>query len=112
MRAGDLRAELFDFCMEQELGRDAAFVVVSAADLAPFDDRGYREAQLGAGRVEGRLHVAAYALGLGATGMTFYDSAVESLLGQPLAGLIVTCVGVPTYRNRRGGRPGAPVKID
>ena len=63
---------------ETHLGRDAAFVVVGATDLAAITDRGYREAQLQAGIVEGRLHIAAYALGIGASGMTFLDSEIEA----------------------------------
>ena len=47
--------------LDQDLGRDAAFVVMAAADLDQLDDRGYRDAQLGAGLVNGRLHLAAYA---------------------------------------------------
>jgi hypothetical protein len=43
--------------------------------------------------------------------MTFLDSEVEGLLGEPLAGLLFTCVGVPTYRNRAGGGPGEPVSV-
>jgi hypothetical protein len=111
-RRADLRDELFRVCWEQELGRDAAFVVIGATDLdALEDDRDYRELQLEAGIVEGRAHLAAYALGAGATGMTFLDSEIEGLLGEPLAALLFTCVGVPTYRSRRGGRPGAPIAV-
>ncbi len=40
--------------------------------------------------------------------MTFYDSEIAGLLGEPLAGLLFTCVGVPAYRSRPGGPPGAP----
>ncbi len=108
LRAGDLREELFHVCLDQELARDAAFVAIAAVDLDRLDDRGYREAQLDAGLVEGRLHLAAYAQGVGATGMTFADSEIAGLLGEPLAGLLFTCVGVPTYRTRPGGAPGAP----
>lgn len=108
VRAGNLREELYRVCLDQELGRDAAFVVIAAADLDPLDDRGYREAQLDAGIVEGRLHLAAYSLGIGASGMTFADTEIESLLGEPLAALLFTCVGVPTYRTRPGGTPGEP----
>jgi len=108
LRTGDLRDELFHVCLDQELGRDAAFVVVGAVDLDRIDDRGYREAQLDSGIVEGRLHLAAYALGIGASGMTFADSEIEALLGEPLGALLFTCVGVPTYKTRPGGAPGAP----
>ena len=36
---------------------------MAAVDVGRLDDRGYREAQLDAGIVEGRLHLAAYAQG-------------------------------------------------
>ncbi len=111
LRRGSLREELLRVCWDQDLGRDAAFVVIGAVDVEQLDDRGYREAQLDAGLVEGRLHLAAYALGIGATGMTFLDSEIAGLLGEPLAGLLFTCVGVPTYRNTRGGRPGEPASV-
>lgn len=111
LRTGDLREELLRLCWDQDLGRDAAFVVMGAANLDELDDRGYREAQLDAGLVEGRLHLAAYALGSGASGMTFLDTEFESTIGAPLAALLFTCVGVPTYRSTGGGRPGAPVSV-
>jgi SagB-type dehydrogenase family enzyme len=111
LRREPLRQELLLVCWDQDLGRDAAFVVVAAVDLETLDDRGYREAQLEAGIVEGRLHLAAYALGIGASGMTFLDAEIEGLLREPLAGMLITCVGVPTYRNKAGGRPGEPVSI-
>jgi SagB-type dehydrogenase family enzyme len=111
LRRGSLRDELFRVCWDQELGRDACFVVIAAIDANEIDDCGYREAQLDAGMVEGRLHLAAYALGIGASGMTFLDSEIGGLLGEPLSGLLFTCVGVPTYRNKGGGRPGEPVLI-
>ena len=43
--------------------------------------------------------------------MTFLDSEIEALLGEPLAGLLFTCVGVPTYRNTSGGRRARPVSV-
>jgi SagB-type dehydrogenase family enzyme len=111
LRPGDLRDELFHVCAEQDLGRDASFVVIAAVDVNQLDDRGYREAQLDAGLVSGRLSLAAFALGVGATGMTFIDSEIPALLGEPLAGLLLTCVGVPAYRHRPRGPPGAPTKM-
>jgi hypothetical protein len=111
LRRGLLREQLLRVCWDQDLGRDAAFVVLAAVDIGTLDDREYREAQLGAGLVEGRLHLAAYALGIGASGMTFLDSEIAGLLGEPLAGLLLTCVGVPTYRNKGGGRPGEPASV-
>jgi len=111
LRSGPLRDELWVACFEQDLGRDASFVVISAVDLDLLDDRGYREAQLDAGIVEGRLHLAAYALGIGASGMTFVDSEIPALLGEPLAALLFTCVGVPHHRTKRAGTPRDPADV-
>jgi Nitroreductase family len=111
VRAGELRHELYRVCLDQGLPRDAAFVVIGAADVSSLDDREYREAQLTAGLVEGRLHLAAYALGAGASGMTFLDSEIPELLGEPLDALLFTCVGVPEYTPKAGGLPGRPVEF-
>ena len=107
--AGDLRAELRRIALGQGLAGDAAFVAIAAADLTSITDRRYRELQLAAGLVEGRLHLAAYALGFGASGMTFRDSEIPGLLRDDLEGLLFTCVGVPEVEHRRAGLPGAPV---
>lgn len=108
VRRGNLRDELYRVCLDQSLGRDASFVVIGAADVGALDDREYREAHLAAGVVEGRLHLMAYALGAGASGMTFLDSEIEALLGEPMDALLFTCVGVPEYKSSPGGLPGAP----
>jgi hypothetical protein len=111
VRAGALRDELYRVCLAQALARDAAFVAIAAADLAALSDPQYREAQLAAGLAEGRLHLAAYALGASATGMTFIDSEVPTLLGEPRDALLFTCVGVPLYQSSPGGPPGAPAMV-
>jgi SagB-type dehydrogenase family enzyme len=113
LRAGDFRDELVRVCLDQGLAGEAAYVVVAAAPSAGLDDRGYRDAQLAAGLVEGRLHLAAYALGASASGMTFIDAEVPALLGAPddLVTLLFTCVGVPEYASRRGGAPGRPTEF-
>jgi hypothetical protein len=105
---GAMRDELYWVCAEQGLARDAAFVVIAATNVAVLDDREYREAQLAAGLVEGRLHLLAYAVAASASGMAFYDSDVSTLLGAPLDALLLTCVGVPEYTPAPGGLPGAP----
>lgn len=110
-RSGNFREELYRVSLEQGLARDAAFVVIGAADVSALDDRQYREAQLAAGLVEGKLHLCAYALGAGASGMTFIDSEIHGLLGEPLDALLFTCVGVPEYKASPGGLPGAPRPI-
>ena len=111
VRAGALRDGLHHACMDQALGRDAAFVVIAATAVTDLDDRGYREAQLAAGLVEGRLHLLAYALGATASGMTFVDGIVPPLLGRPVDALLFTCVGVGEYTSRAGGPPGAPTAV-
>ncbi len=111
VRPGALRDELYRVCLEQALGRDAAFVAIAAADVGRLSDTEYRDAQLAAGLAEGRLHLAAYALGASASGMTFDDSQVPALLGERIDGLLFTCVGVPQYPNAPAGPPGAPSRV-
>ncbi|HSL10546.1 MAG TPA: hypothetical protein VLA82_04445, partial [Actinomycetota bacterium] len=111
IRRGSVRDELFRIALDQGLARDAAYVVIGATDVAALDDRAYREAQLAAGLVAGRLHLLAYALGASASGMTFLDSEIPGLLGEPLDALLFTCVGVPEYRSAAGGTPGKPTPI-
>ncbi len=113
VRSGAFRDELERVCLDQTLAAEAAYVVISAISGAELDDHAYREAQLAAGVVEGRLHLAAYALGATATGMTFLDSEIPALLGEPddLVTLLFTCVGVGEYANKAGGAPGAPVTV-
>ena len=117
VRTGDLRDELARVCMAQALAAEACFVTIAACPAGQLDDRGYRTAQLAAGIVEGRLHLAAYALGATATGMTFYDSEVPALLGEDdlaeggVVPLLFTCVGVGEYASRAGGLPGTPVEV-
>ena len=109
--AGVMRDELYRVCLDQGLARDAAFVVIGATDIAAVDDRQYREVQLAAGMVEGRLHLLAYGLGASASGMTFLDSEIPALIAAPLDGLLFTCVGVPEYTSAIGGSPGAPTVV-
>jgi hypothetical protein len=110
-RTGDVRDELYHLAFEQELAQAAAFVTIGTADIGALDDRGYRDAQLGAGIVEGRLHLLAYALGAAASGMTFADTELERVVGEPTDGLLLTCVGVPEYASATGGAPGAPTEV-
>ena len=111
VRPGALRGELYRVCLEQGLARDASFVVIGATDVGALDDREYREAQFAAGLVEGRLHLLAYSLGASASGMTFIDTEVPAMLGEPLDALLFTCVGVPEYASAAGGSPGTPTAV-
>ena len=65
-------------------------------------NRGYRAAQLEAAIEGGRLYLAAYALHLGATGLTFFDDDVTRFFSPHAAGksvMFLTAVGRPKRRN-------------
>ena len=80
LRRGDFRSEAGYLGLDQELPADASVAIFFLADLeaifARFGNRGYRAVQLEAGIIGGKLYLAAYALHLGATGLTFYDDDV------------------------------------
>jgi hypothetical protein len=116
VRAGDVTDEAYELCVRQGLGADGSYTVQHCATLdamlgGPSGERGYRIAQLAAGIVEGRLHLAAFAAGHGASGMTFVDGLIERTLGVATEGLLTTCVGVPSYRGLPGGTPGRPRRL-
>ena len=115
VRDGDMRGPARHLCLDQALGGDGAYTAFHCADLkdvvARLGARGYRAANLEAGIVEGRLHLCAYALGLGATGLTFFDNEVSEFFSTNAKPLLVTAVGKPAYRSRMGGKPGSPRKF-
>jgi SagB-type dehydrogenase family enzyme len=80
LKAGNFRTTAGELALHQELAADASVAIFFLADLAPIlarlGNRGYRAAQLDASVAGGRLYLAAYALGLGASGLTFFDDAV------------------------------------
>jgi SagB-type dehydrogenase family enzyme len=114
-REGQPRDVAAHLCFDQPLGGDSAYTVFHAADLdevlGVLGSRGYRAAQLEAGIAAGRLALGAFALGYGATGLTFYDEAVSQHFGTQAACMLVTSVGVPAYRNAPGGPPGVPTPL-
>ena len=109
------RAEGQRLCLGQPLGGDSAFSVFHCVDLeevfSTLGDRGYRAAQFEAGLAAGRLQLAAFAVGLGGTGLTFFDDAVPRAFGTTDACMLVTAVGPSDYRSRPGGLPGAPTEM-
>jgi hypothetical protein len=50
------------------------------------------------------LNLAAFALGFGASSLTFIDSEVRGRFGGDC--MLVTSMGIPDYANAKGGRPG------
>ncbi len=114
VQPGDVRDQARDLCLGQALGGEGAYTVFHCADLDLLyflGSRGYRALQLEAGVVEGRLHLAAFALGFGATGLTFYDDEVRRFFATRSTPMLVTAVGRPAYRARRGGRPRRPAQL-
>ncbi len=68
---------------------------------AALGNRGYRDAHLEAGILGGRAYLAAYALGRGASGLTFYDDDTTRFFAPHAAGkspLLMVAVGVPRTR--------------
>ena len=109
VRRGSLRADATASALGQRPAGEAAATFCFVSDLSTvlerLGNRGYRAAQLTAGLLAGRLYLAAYALGLGATGLTFYDDQVVRLLGLPEGdahAMLLLAVGEP----RQGG--GSP----
>jgi SagB-type dehydrogenase family enzyme len=102
LKAGDFRGEAGYLCLEQPLGADCAALVCYMADLerglGALGNRAYRDAHLEAGLHGGRAYLAAYALGRGATGLTFYDDDTTKFLAPHAAGkspLLMVALGVP-----------------
>jgi len=102
---GDFRRQAGHLALDQELGADASVNVYFAADLAPIlerlGNRGYRAAQLEASIAAGRLYLAAYALRLSATGLTFYDDVVTDFLSPHARGKSVMFLVAVGKRARR-----------
>jgi SagB-type dehydrogenase family enzyme len=90
LRPGNFRSEARHLGLMQDLPGDAAADVFFLADLrsilGSFGNRGYRATQLEAGILGGRLYLAAYALRLGATGLTFFDDDVTNFFSPHAAG--------------------------
>jgi SagB-type dehydrogenase family enzyme len=82
LREGDSRRIAGYLGLGQQLPGDAAVNIYCLAHLPPilqrFGNRGYRAAQLEGAIIGGRVYLAAYSLGLGATGLTFFDDDVTA----------------------------------
>ena len=119
LRPGEFRREGGELCLGQPLGADAGAVAFFLADLdailAHWGSRGYRAANLAAGLLGGRLYLGAYGLGLGATGLTFYDDDVVRFLEPAAAGqdaIFVTALGPAAGRRAPQGLAPAPAVLE
>jgi len=90
LRSGDFRREAGFLGLGQELPADASVNLYLLCDLQllleRFGNRGYRVAQLDAALIGGKVYVGAYALRLGATGLTFFDDDVSAFFAPHAAG--------------------------
>ena len=104
-REGDFRRQAGALGLGQDLPADASVNIYYLTDLericGRFGDRGYRAAQLEGGILGGRAYLASYALGLGATGLTFIDDDVIKFFSPDAAGksvMFLMAVGRPARR--------------
>jgi SagB-type dehydrogenase family enzyme len=105
LKAGSFRQVAGHLGLDQDLPADASVAIFYLADLKKmlgvFGNRGYRAAQIEAGIMGGKIYLGAYAQGLGATGLTFYDDEVTEFFSPHAKGksaIFLTAVGlrVPT----------------
>lgn len=102
VKPGQFRARSHHLCLGQELGLNAAAVVIHVSDilraLSRYGERAYRYLHLDAGHLGQRMNLAAVALGVGASGIGgFFDDEVNALLSIDRERIVVylTCLGVP-----------------
>jgi SagB-type dehydrogenase family enzyme len=103
--AGDFRRQAGELALGQELAADASVAVFCLCDvlalLERFGNRGYRVAQLEGGILGGRMYLAAYAQGFGATGLTFFDDDVTAFFSPHAADKSVMFLIALGYTARR-----------
>lgn len=105
LKAGSFRREAGGLALGQALAADASANIFFLSDLEQvlekFGNRGYRAAQLDASITAGKVYLAAYALRLAATGLTFYDDAVTDFFSPHAQGKCVMFLIALGKRARR-----------
>jgi SagB-type dehydrogenase family enzyme len=90
LKKGDFRREAGYLGLGQEIPADCSVALFFLTDLdkvlGRLGNRGYRAAQLEASIAGGKLYLAAYAQGLGASGLTFFDDDVTEFFSPHAAG--------------------------
>ncbi|MGD0289802.1 MAG: SagB/ThcOx family dehydrogenase [Candidatus Binataceae bacterium] len=106
LKAGDFRGEAGYLCLEQPLGADCSALICYMTNLEraleALGNRGYRDVHLEAGILGGRAYLAAYSLGRGASGLTFYDDDTTKFFaphGEGKSPLLMVAVGAPRSRS-------------
>jgi len=104
---GPTRNQAHQLALHQELAGDAAvnmyFMAHLPTLLAQLGNRAYRAAHLDASIRAGRVYLAAYALGLGATGLTFYDNDATAFFSphaQDKSVMFLIALGLPDRSHR------------
>ncbi len=110
LKAGSFRSIAGELALHQDLAADASADIFFLVDLPPILDslgnRGYRAAQLEASLAAGRMYLAAYALGFGASGLTFFDDPVTRFFSPHASGksvMFLIALGVKQKRPSAGG---------
>jgi SagB-type dehydrogenase family enzyme len=105
IKPGKFRAEAYRLGLEQQLPADACVDVFFLADLnralETYGNRGYRAVQLEAGVIGGKMYLAAYALRLGASGLTFFDDEVVQFFSphaKEKSAIFLLAIGKPLKR--------------
>ncbi len=110
LKEGEFRREAGFLGLGQEIPADASVNVYFLADLDPvlrrYGNRGYRLAQMEASVTAGRLYLAAYAQGFGASGLTFFDDDVTAFFSPHAAGKSVMFLIALGRRQRAKGKNG------
>jgi SagB-type dehydrogenase family enzyme len=111
----NVREQSAGLCLGQPLGGDSCYTAFHCAELdsilESLGSRGYRLAQFESGVVSGRLALCAFALGLGATGLTFFDNPVSQYFAISAEPMLVTSVGIPARPPAPAGKPGSPAPL-
>ena len=106
LKEGIFRDQSRHLALDQALGGDASVSIYFLAPLRTIlnalGNRGYRAAQLEAGITAGRMYLATYALGLGATGLTFFADAVTKFFSphaEDKSVMFLISIGVPSKQS-------------
>jgi SagB-type dehydrogenase family enzyme len=96
-------------CLGQSLFSQASVVLFLMTSLqkvlGDLGNRGYRASQFEAGIIAGKIYLAAYAQGIGASGSTFFDDAVTEFFSPHAKSkntMIAVGIGNPAYKARPG----------
>jgi len=109
LKKGNFSEKSGHLCLDQKLFSDASvvFFLLASMDtiLKYFGNRGYRAVQLEGGICAGKIYLASYSHGLGASGSTFYDEEVTVTFlphSNQKSTIITIGIGFPAYVSKPG----------